>query len=361
MMEIEIIHVFYILIVILFVVLMNNYAVEGLKNLNLEYVNKMTSKESIEYCKGIPKSWQDKDSCLSKFYYNTDTNQIEACIGDILHIKEHYWMRCNSKHDDDYYGDRAEKDIDNHLTCKKADDKDPDTYQSCPNCDDNSFYSLDEKRRCTDNLDICNSCLTDDTISWNNSESKDRIASKGTAYGDPSDNSISYKGTNPLKDCSNTTEFCEEQQSDCFDDIRLRFADIKGNSSETCSNESILNTIERKKIISDKCKYDNVPVVGEDVWLKQFLETDGYCDPTATTDWKCQRSLPKYCKTKDDCEYDMEKKQCICRPPKTLLNNGECGIPTCPGKSVPGGTCPEGKEPHMFAPFGATHPICECN
>ena len=148
-MELKIIHVFYILIVILFVVLMNNYAIEGVAN--LEYVNKMTSEESIEYCKSFGEHWKNYDPCLSKFYYNTDTNQIEACIGYMVDEDNHYWIVCNSMHDDDYYTNSDKKTIDNYLTCKKPDDKNPNTYQSCPNCDDNSFYSLDGNQRCTDN------------------------------------------------------------------------------------------------------------------------------------------------------------------------------------------------------------------
>lgn len=85
------------------------------------------------------------------------------------------------------------------------------------------------------------------------------------------------------------------------------------------------------------------------MWLKQFLETDRYCDPTATGpgDWECDRNIPDYCRNKDDCEYDMSAKKCICRPPKTLLHNGECGIPTCGNKASSEGsssdTCPQGE------------------
>lgn len=355
-------HVFYILIVILFVILMNNYAVEGVDNLNLEYVNKKTSKESIKYCAAIEGTADYATDCLNKFYYNTDTKQIEACftIYPDRSSPNAPVYNCHSPHENlsDPGNLEWQKTVNNFINNEAACGGD---YKSCPTCDDNAYYSLVNGSLCSSNLETCNSCLTNKLISWNNPNSYDRILYDDGVEEQPS--TISYNGPNPLKDCSDTTNFCKKQQSDCFNDIRAGIADIKGDSSITCSNESILKNIEGKTIISDKCKYDKVPVVGKDIWLKQFLETDRYCDPTATgkqkDDWKCQRNLPKYCKTKDDCEYDMSEQTCVCRPPNILLNNEECGIPTCPGLDVPG-TCPAGEEPHMDYFVGALHPICDC-
>ena len=69
-----------------------------------------------------------------------------------------------------------------------------------------------------------------------------------------------------------------------------------------------------------------MPVKAADEWLKEYLDNDQYCNPT-NEDWKCKRSLPTYCKGKDDCSYDGTK--CICKSPAILLNNGKCGKPTC--------------------------------
>ena len=346
-MEIKIIHMFYILIVILFVVLMNNYAVEGIDNLNLNYVKKMTSEDSIKYCDNLRVTDKiENPNCLSKFYYNTDTDKIEACFGYNYDISSwEYGVDCHSPHYiPDKPPDNWRRDRVNFIK-DKANCEGPS--KTCPTCDDNSFYSLDENHQCTDNLDICNRCLTSDNISWNNPNSYSRTYYGNAEEGQEYAADISYTGENPLKDCSNTTEFCSQQQSGCFSAIREAIADIKGNGNGECSNKSILKTIERRNIISTKCKYDKVPVVGEDVWLKQFLETDRYCDPTATDDWKCQRDLPKYCKNKDDCEYDMNAKKCICRPPNEVLNTGGCGIPTCGNKASSEGsssdTCPQGE------------------
>lgn len=315
-MEIKMEHVFYILIVILFVALMNKCNVEGL---DLEYVNKMTSEQSVDFCKHYDESGSATNpNCLSKFYYNTDTNKIEACIG--VYIDENYMptgINCRSPHGSIEGGKTVNQKMYSKLLCGGD-------FNTCPTCDNNTYYSLDSNP-CTKNLDQCNECLNSNTISWNNPNSFERMYSS-SGRGPPE--SISYNGSNPLKDCNNTTNFCEQIQGACFDDIREMISDIKENSSGTCSNESILETIEGRSIISDKCKYDKVSVTGEDVWLKQFLETDGYCDRNRNSEWRCQRSLPAYCKG-DNCEYDMTGKQCICKHPNVPLQNDTCGIPDC--------------------------------
>lgn len=309
-------HVFYILIVILFVVLMNNYAIEGVAN--LEYVNKMTSEKSIKYCnKLVALRKTSNPNCLNKFYYNTDTNKIEACFGWLYERNKYdYGVSCYSPREEN---STIREFIDKNLICEG-------NYKSCPTCDDNSYYSLESGDKCSLDFKTCNSCLTNDTISWNNPESYER---EYNINGVENEENISYTGYNPLKDCNDTTKFCETLQNDCFSDIRAAISDIREDSSKTCSNESILEKIEENNIMSKKCKYDKVQIYAEDEWLKDFLETDRYCDPTADDTWKCQRDLPKYCITKDDCEYDMNAHKCICRPPLEMLQNDTCGIPDC--------------------------------
>ena len=82
---------------------------------------------------------------------------------------------------------------------------------TCPSCNDNTYYSINGSK-CTDNLDTCLKCKSASNINWMNKSSQERV--KNTSSDIPIN--YTYDGSNILKDCKDTSNFCKKQQSDCF-------------------------------------------------------------------------------------------------------------------------------------------------
>jgi hypothetical protein len=291
----------------------------------LVYDGSHTTADIYDIC--YKKELTPYGKCAEIFAYNSEEKQMEGCVVVDRH---------NSA---DFYGCDPVYRKDKNLIHSNGICSD---NNSCPSCISPMYYSMivgTDNIKCNKSLQACQKCKNASNIKWSSNISGGRDGPNGEDLG------YWYEGKNPLLNCDiSESIFCEQNKTDCFDNLKKRVDnDIKNASNTDCSNKAILKSIENGSYTISECKYDGVSVNSSDEWLKEYLDNDNYCEPT-NTEWKCKRDLPKYCK-KGTCSYDGVK--CDCKYPNVLLNTGECGIPTCGTKASDRGsskdTCPQGK------------------
>jgi len=306
---------------------------------NLIFQGRLSQKDLDTNCFVYPPSTGDCDYlCDKKFVYDTDNNVMIGCSW--YAVGSEICKGCQSG----YYKDTGYSDI---SLCSNG------SNSSCPSCNDPSFYSKISGSKCDTSLQMCQECLKEDKIIWNNPNAQYRT----TVDGDKKKINYKYNGSNILHSdigCQNTDNFCKQNQNDCVSDLHTNVENDINNSGTQCSISDIKNKINDNSYIINKCKYDGTSIAQDDDIIDVYLNEKDYCNPD-NKNWKCIRDIPKYCKG-NKCTYDIHQKECVCKPPTVLLQDNTCGKPDC-GYLTPG-LCKKGLKCDPFIWGGITTYSC---